>query len=781
MAKNHESNLLVASTSSCKIKKVDIEKVQKNEAAEIGSNNPNNILSTTTETQDTNQDSMKTYVASDPPKQPENWLKKEKQLVLDSSCKMKKNYPYSKTHQITPSLKKTLPEKKSDKNHESNFLVASTSGHKIKNTDVEKLKKDEAPGIGSNDSNNESLPTFETQDKDNDSIKNYLVPDPPKQPNNWVKKETQWFLDSSNKVKKTPQLSKTCQITPSIKKTLAEEKLPNKDESNFLLAYTSSPKIKNMDIEKLQKNEAAEIGSNVPNNKFPTTVETQDTNQDSIKPNVVLKNEESKNLGSKITTQTNQIKYSSKILPVFGKFWGSLKRGDSVNKFESQETTDSKRDTNFHPHDFKQLSLENVIDVKYLKAIRDGSLLRQFSDDEICLLSDASMKEIVSDWKRMHLPKWPILLFAHHLKLNNRDLHVPLELNLTNESYNLFLLLWSQGHHQFEKLEIESSKFINEFEFKRRLHAFRHLLHSHTLAASWDNWRKSSNLESHELDGFEPIFGLSNHYLQIDQIPILLGTKLYFFYDKWDKSHPQMKIKDILQSALGKYEAQKRKELYDYFLRGRYFKTVWWDADKLEEDRKKYGLDILVILKVGDALQFGAKSYDVRGTLNSSHKNLIQIMTDKSGPFPWVESPERAWIYRNHGEVYVHRLKYLRSVILKFAKQDRTMLINRIIPFLANEIGTGILESPIYHIGYELTWCDMGLKLEDLKEFWLARNHKGNPLKIKNFSQMLNGFSTKERQAVAEWHSKFVLVDHPVNKSISLKQTVGQKFLSLFT
>jgi hypothetical protein len=221
-----------------------------------------------------------------------------------------------------------------------------------------------------------------------------------------------------------------------------------------------------------------------------------------------------------------------------------------------------------------------------------------------------------------------------------------------------------------------------------------------------------------------------------------------------------------LETSLGKSEAHKRQELHRY-LSDRRYSNKWWNTENLEKESVEYGIDILVVLKVGDALQLGSKGYSQeRGSLGGLYRQLINIMTDTTRPLKWIESPERAWFYRNHGNEYQTRLLELQRVVSIKAEENRTSVINSIQPAL--KIGTLILESKTYKLGHELIWCDLGLQLEHLVKFWIGRNHEGDPDSMKKFATILNGLSSREKNALNTWHLRYI--SSPVSeKSIFLK------------
>ncbi|KAA1084317.1 hypothetical protein PGT21_024302 [Puccinia graminis f. sp. tritici] len=404
--------------------------------------------------------------------------------------------------------------------------------------------------------------------------------------------------------------------------------------------------------------------------------------------------------------------------------------------------------------------------MKMIKPKPDKNLSTVFSTEDIDSVSQPIGKTIVSDWERAKLLKWPMLIFCYHLKLNDRNLHTPLEFNLREESYNLLFHGWKSSQKKLEKLEIECKNFLDDFEFTRRLFAFRHLLHRRTMALSWAHWKETCGISSEDLNIFENIVGLSDDYLKIKKLPKFLGVRLKLYYFHWDKVHPNLNVKDILETSLGKSEALQRQELHRYLI-SRIYSNKWWNTHNLEKESVEYGIDILVVLKIGDALQLGSKEYsEERGSLGRLYRQLISIMTDITRPLKWIESPERAWFYRNHGDEYQKRLLELQRLVFIKAEENRTSIINTIQPAL--KISTLILESKTYKLGHELIWCDLGLQLEHLVKFWIARNHEGDPDRMNKFSEILNELSSKEINSLKTWHLRYIL--SPISeKSILLR------------
>jgi hypothetical protein len=207
-----------------------------------------------------------------------------------------------------------------------------------------------------------------------------------------------------------------------------------------------------------------------------------------------------------------------------------------------------------------------------------------------------------------------------------------------------------------------------------------------------------------QIDDLKKRFGMSEDPLLVQDTPRLSilgwnpGTK--FLSERRD-------IRSTLQTVFGEYEGKKRRILNSYLLQ-RLYPVEWWPA-ALTKESGSFGLDILTILKVGDALQLGHKSFQPVSNqfmpLDYAFSQILEVMTDNERPLPWSESSEQAWLKRIYGDHYQQRLKQLENAMLNSAINSNPATKNIITKV------TRIKLDANYRVGLELLWCDIGLNL----------------------------------------------------------------------
>ncbi|MBW0493218.1 hypothetical protein O181_032933 [Austropuccinia psidii MF-1] len=291
--------------------------------------------------------------------------------------------------------------------------------------------------------------------------------------------------------------------------------------------------------------------------------------------------------------------------------------------------------------------------------------------------------------------KWDISfvsMVAQHLGIQEKTSNFALKFP-RSDLYLKITELWKKDQRQVEEVEEWcKSQLKDPAEGLRRTVTFHDQLRKCSLASNWQIqrffWIENRALSLDQLKKVETAYGLSVDPSKIKEIPTLTPS-----FDADDEL--SLKIRSIIKKdVFTPKELQKRAELKKYLeSRGNYHK--WWKEDQLEMDSNSFGLDILTILKLGDALRFSftlEKQDRTAMSLSSSFLQLVAIMRDDSKDLPWLESAERAWLYRNHPGFPqpLHSLgKLLKEMYVKSTEGDRQMMkamndLRSLIPDLKN-------------------------------------------------------------------------------------------------
>ncbi|EGF99892.1 uncharacterized protein MELLADRAFT_68278 [Melampsora larici-populina 98AG31] len=161
---------------------------------------------------------------------------------------------------------------------------------------------------------------------------------------------------------------------------------------------------------------------------------------------------------------------------------------------------------------------------------------------------------------------------------------------------------------------------------------------------------------------------------------------------------------EVLKKVLGP-EFRIRRAIISYMLKRKGL-PKWWDEEKLVEGRKQ-GVDLVKVLTIGDVLEFG--NMDITKTSLQNKKKVTEKMEalhksfilDKS-PFPWHDSPERAWL-QSQPELWKLYQDRLRLVILAC----ETLQDNYHFILTADDGETN--EDSWWQFGDYLMWIDEGI------------------------------------------------------------------------
>lgn len=166
-----------------------------------------------------------------------------------------------------------------------------------------------------------------------------------------------------------------------------------------------------------------------------------------------------------------------------------------------------------------------------------------------------------------------------------------------------------------------------------------------------------------DISAFENYFGISSNPHKILNIPTKRARSK-------PKSASFPPYDELLQNCMGERQAANRIALKSYIMQ-RANPNDWWEYHDLEVYGWKLGLDILKILKIGDALQFGFDDWSEERTgkflkPDEAYAQLLSIFLDTNTILPWGESSERYWLTQLPANMYEERLiKLSRSLRLK--------------------------------------------------------------------------------------------------------------------
>ncbi|MBW0480971.1 hypothetical protein O181_020686 [Austropuccinia psidii MF-1] len=265
--------------------------------------------------------------------------------------------------------------------------------------------------------------------------------------------------------------------------------------------------------------------------------------------------------------------------------------------------------------------------------------------------------------------KWDVSfvsMFAQHLGIQEKTSNFALKFPRSG-LYLKITELWKNDQRQVEEVEEWCKSQLNDpAEGLRRTLTFRKQLKKCSLASNWQIqrrfWIENKVLSLDQLKQVETAYGLSVDPSKIKEIPTITAS-----FNADDEL--SLKIRSIItKDVFTPKELQKRADLRKY-LQSRGNSHKWWNEDQLEMGSNSLGIDILTILKLGDALRFGltlVRQERADMSLISAFSQLVTIMGDSSKDLPWVDSGERAWLYANHPDFD----QRLHSLGKSFKKMD---------------------------------------------------------------------------------------------------------------
>ncbi|KNZ59255.1 hypothetical protein VP01_1773g2 [Puccinia sorghi] len=307
---------------------------------------------------------------------------------------------------------------------------------------------------------------------------------------------------------------------------------------------------------------------------------------------------------------------------------------------------------------------------------------------------------------------------------------------------------------------------LGKEEGTRRLEAFTKFLMYHSIAKKWKalkrGWKNHGKKSSIQAEFFEMINGISEDPQFIVEIPEPLG--LWSLIGSEIGPQSTWPATEMIYGILG---ARNHLNILDHTEGMLPDINKWWKSTGLESASRKFGLDILRILKVGKALQFGSEHFVLnfgnRGTSAEKAFSTILDVMNEPRSLPWIESPERAWLHSAVGSLYQDRLRNLSlHVFFKGFSSQPNMELTR---------GT--------RSGFELIWCDLGLNLMEVPNISDLQDPGKFQKKLKQYQNISGCFLKYSRMAISIWFRFFY-----ANTQIHLSKTEErskkqQEFLQL--
>ncbi|KAI7940328.1 hypothetical protein MJO28_013980 [Puccinia striiformis f. sp. tritici] len=337
--------------------------------------------------------------------------------------------------------------------------------------------------------------------------------------------------------------------------------------------------------------------------------------------------------------------------------------------------------------------------------------------------------EAVISWEKNRLDIGLMTQLALLLNLDHKTSHFGISpmYHQGTDLYERFLIMHIEKK-KFNKIVKSIYNIIGKHEGARRLEAFCRYLRDHTTARNYalkrSTWFRGGLKEIHQVAYLELQLGLSDlpeSQTQVNPWPIPFGTKK-------EEEH----LKEFLSKICGRTDAEKKLELREY-LKKLPYPSNWWLNIGLESAIKRFGIDVLKIMKIGNALQFGSKDFvgdaliKNRVPIEDAFTTILDIMTEPSS-LPWIESAERAWLYNFCGRFYQDRLQQLSHLAVSRK--------------LTKQIGK------TNTTGWALVWCDLGLKISEVP----ASIPSTSPLQIQQKIKEYENLSGYEKLAIAIWY-----------------------------
>ncbi|KNE95301.1 hypothetical protein PSTG_11385 [Puccinia striiformis f. sp. tritici PST-78] len=364
----------------------------------------------------------------------------------------------------------------------------------------------------------------------------------------------------------------------------------------------------------------------------------------------------------------------------------------------------------------------------------------------LCNYSESTVQSFFKVWGQENVLSWEenrldIGLMAQLslvLNLEHKGSHVGI--SPLFHKIDLYERIHFLGRRELHKVLDSIYKILGKEESTRRFEAFCGLLRHHTYARNWawmrHEWLQKGFDDRLDVYYFERKFGVSEYPQSQVELPTRSQRKGTFGIDG---ALGHFYHKDELARVFGTQYGEKKLELIKYIENSPY-QSTWWRSVGLESAIRKFGVDPLTILKIGNSLQFGHKTFgenlSITGKLSTiaeSFHTIYKIMTE-ARTLPWIESAERAWLYSSCGEFYQDRLLQLSHLCF---------------------LNLGELELN----AFALIWCDLGLEFSKMPTTPLETHFQIQTQK-KRYERMSGPFSDYAKLAIPIWY-RSIHAHHP--------------------
>ncbi|WAQ84864.1 hypothetical protein PtA15_5A437 [Puccinia triticina] len=322
--------------------------------------------------------------------------------------------------------------------------------------------------------------------------------------------------------------------------------------------------------------------------------------------------------------------------------------------------------------------------------------LYQFSDSARTKFDRLWGEGTVSDWDKkleISLMARLALILNLHCKTPHCGISPDYHVNILYDRLRL--------NHRYKKFNIKLfeayfQKMLGHAESNRRFAALLVCLQEETHARNWKFWKSKllglGGMKTCHSDVFEHRLGISTVATSTVNIPCFSPWTAGLCKMDGPVGDSKYTVKELMEEVYGKEETERRLLLDQYLRKRTHSGNRWYNRFHLADAKKKYGVDLLTVLMVGDALLFGfnnlPKKYENSDLAGTVIDDLLRVFDVHE---PWIESPERAWLHNECGGLYQDRLRVISQLHIKSCDQS---------------------ENPSYK-GFLPIWRDLGLDYGD--------------------------------------------------------------------
>ncbi|KAA1068790.1 hypothetical protein PGT21_002063 [Puccinia graminis f. sp. tritici] len=382
-------------------------------------------------------------------------------------------------------------------------------------------------------------------------------------------------------------------------------------------------------------------------------------------------------------------------------------------------------DINKKMRDKINLSCEKV-NIQPWKNKNKRQRLKDYPESTIKTFFEMWGKPTVSSWENSGFDMGFMLKLALILNLDHKKSHFGISPTYEDKEFYVDFMHMRLDQKKLSIVVDSVYKILGKEEGTRRLEAFCYYLKQNTISAYWSFLKQKKKFDWFRETYYGLNFGLSEEPGLVLEFPAPASWSkaLRRFDTKMDYTQEDLAI------IYGDQEGLKKLELVNYIDNCPYDDT-WWRSIDLESAVVHFGLDPLIILKIGNSLQFGSRDLldndKHRIPLEEAFLTILNIIT-KPRTLPWIESAERAWIYSVFGSLYPDRLRELGYIIL-----SKNV-------FLENQTKQAS--------GSDLIWSDLGLEIRESPSELIPENAKEA---MQKYEKISGPFSEYSKIAISIW------------------------------